>query len=63
MGGEARAFWKLVSDSIGKTLSLAGDTLEGLDSRRHRQGKGEREKEGSYSGGRRNTEYKSQLDR
>ena len=34
-----------------------------MGARRHRQGRGEREKGGSYSGGRRNTEYKSQLDR
>ena len=49
--------WRIVSDSIRKTFSAAG---ESVDKKLNRKKEGQ---EGDYPGGRRNSEYKTQIER
>ena len=52
-----RKMWRIVSDSIRKTFSAAG---ESLDKKMNMENEVQ---EGVYPGGRRNSEYKTQIER
>ena len=52
-----RKMWRIVSDSIRKTFSAAG---ESVDKKMNREKEGQ---EGVYPGGRSNSEYRTQIER